>query len=89
MQRNAPVKSISNETTFHTDITDSDLLLGHLWRLCEKVSDRAKAKELAGRVATLKLKTKTFQSITRRVTLRDATQMADTLVSAFGPIVDC
>ena len=87
VQRNAPVKSISNETTFHTDITDSDLLLGHLWRLCEKVSDRAKAKELAGRVATLKLKTKTFQSITRRVTLRDATQLADTLYRHLAPLL--
>ena len=88
VQRNAPVKSISNETTFRTDITDNDLLLGHLWRLCEKVSDRAKAKELAGRVATLKLKTKTFQSVTRRVTLRDATQLADTLYRNLAPLLN-
>lgn len=88
VQRNAPVKSISNETTFYSDITDNELLLGHLWRLCEKVSDRAKAKELAGRVATLKLKTKTFQSVTRRVTLRDATQLADTLYRNLAPLLN-
>ncbi|MEM7319809.1 MAG: DNA polymerase IV, partial [Pseudomonadota bacterium] len=38
-----PVKSISNETTFFEDTNDPDLLDGHLWRMAEKVSDRAKA----------------------------------------------
>ena len=80
--RHAPIKSISNETTLFEDVADRDLLDGYLWRMCEKVSDRAKAKELAGRVAVLKLKTSKHQIITRRVTLRDATQMADTLYRA-------
>ena len=73
------MKSISNETTFFEDTSDPDLLEGHLWRMCEKVSDRAKAKGLAGRVATLKVKTSAHKVISRRVTLRDATQLADTL----------
>ena len=47
---NAPVKSISNETTFYEDTSDPDLLDGHIWRLAENVSDRAKARGLAGRV---------------------------------------
>ena len=75
--RNTPVKSISNETTFFEDTADPDLLDGHLWRMCEKVSDRAKAKELAGRVVTLKLKTAGHKIITKRQTLEDATQLAD------------
>jgi len=74
-----PVKSISNETTFHEDIADRDILEGHLWRLSEKVADRAKAKALAGRVVTLKLKRHDHSLLTRRVSLRDATQMADTI----------
>lgn len=82
VSRNTPIKSISNETTFHQDTADRDLLDGHLWRMCEKVSDRAKAKGLAGRIATLKLKTPAHKSITKRVTLRDATQLADTLYRA-------
>ena len=45
--------------------------------MAEKVSDRAKAKGLAGRVVTLKLKRADFTLITRRHALRDATQMAD------------
>jgi DNA polymerase-4 len=73
----APVKSISNETTFFEDTSDPDLLDGHLWRLAENVSDRAKARDLAGRVVTLKLKTAGFKTLTRRLTLPDATQSAD------------
>jgi DNA polymerase-4 len=72
-----PMKSISNETTFSEDTSDPDLLDGHLWRMAEKVSDRAKAKRLAGRVVTLKLKRADHSSLTRRHTLRDASQMAD------------
>ena len=73
----APVKSISNETTFFEDTSDSDILDGHIWRLAEKVSDRAKARDMAGRVVTLKLKRKDHKSLSRRVTLRDPTQIAD------------
>ena len=43
----APVKSISNETTFFEDTSDHHLLDGHLWRMSEKVADRAKAKNQA------------------------------------------
>lgn len=74
-----PMKSISNETTFFEDTSDPDILDGHLWRMAEKVSDRAKAKQLAGRVVTLKLKRADHSGLTRRLSLRDATQMADTI----------
>lgn len=73
----SPMKSISNETTFSEDTADADLLDGHLWRMAEKVSDRAKAKALAGRVVTLKLKRNDHTILSRRVSLRDGTQMAD------------
>ena len=76
---NAPMKSISNETTFFEDTGNADILDGHLWRMAEKVSDRAKAKGKAGRVVTLKLKRADHSLISRRIALRDATQMADTL----------
>ena len=74
-----PVKSISNETTFHEDTANSDILDGHIWRMAEKVSSRAKARGLAGRVVVLKLKRADHKILTRRISLRDATQMADTL----------
>ena len=84
----APMKSISNETTFHDDTSDPELLDGHLWRMAEKVSDRAKAKGLAGRVVTLKLKRADHSLISRRVSLRDATQMADTVYRTARALFD-
>ncbi|GGH40534.1 DNA polymerase-4 [Cribrihabitans marinus] len=83
-----PVKSISNETTFSSDTADPDLLDGHLWRMAEKVSDRAKAKGLAGRVVTLKLKRADHRILTRRLSLRDATQMADTVYRTARALFD-
>lgn len=79
VSRNRAIKSISNETTFNDDIADPDLLDGHIWRLSEKVADRAKAKGLAGRVVTLKLKRSDFTLLSRRVSLPDGTQTADRL----------
>ncbi|MEX0280878.1 MAG: DNA polymerase IV [Arenibacterium sp.] len=74
-----PIKSISNETTFHEDTSNLDILDGHIWRMAEKVADRAKARELAGRVVTLKLKRADHSTLTRRLSLRDATQLADVI----------
>ena len=84
----APVKSISNETTFGEDIADADLLDGHLWRLSEKVADRAKARALAGGVVTLKLKRADHGLLTRRQALREPTQLADTLYRAARALFD-
>ncbi|MEO0939260.1 MAG: DNA polymerase IV [Pseudomonadota bacterium] len=83
-----PVKSISNETTFGEDTANPDILDGHLWRMAEKVSDRAKAKEIAGRVVTLKLKRANHSSLTRRVALGAPTQMADVLYRAARGLFD-
>lgn len=84
----APVKSISKETTFFEDTSSLDLLDGHLWRLSEQVADRAKAKGKAGRVVVLKLKRANFSLITRRLSLRDATQMADTIYQTARGLFD-
>jgi DNA polymerase-4 len=77
VSRDEKLKSISKETTFHDDTSDLELLDGHLWRLAEQVSDRAKAKGLAGRTVTLKLKRGDFQLVSRRQALPDPTQMAE------------
>ncbi len=73
----APVKSISKETTFARDTGDARLLDGHLWRLSQQVSDRAKARDLAGRTVTLKLKRSDHRQLTRRRSLGAPTQLAD------------
>ncbi|MBE1285338.1 MAG: DNA polymerase IV [Rhodobacteraceae bacterium] len=85
---NSPMKSISNETTFFEDTGNADILDGHLWRMAEKVADRAKAKSLAGRVVTLKLKRANHATLTRRQSLRDATQMADTIYRVARALMD-
>lgn len=82
-----PMKSISAETTFFEDTSDRDTLDGHLWRLAERVSDRAKAKDLAGRTVTLKLRRRDFTLLTRSHRLRDATQMADRLYRATADLM--
>lgn len=84
----APMKSISNETTFGEDTSDPELLDGHLWRMAEKVADRAKAKGLAGRVVTLKLKRANHALITRRVSLSDPTQLADRIYRTARALYD-
>lgn len=88
VSRDERVKSISKETTFFEDTSDPDLLDGHLWRLAEQVSDRAKAKHLAGRTVTLKLKKGDFQTLTRRHTLSDPTQIADRIYRAARALLD-
>jgi DNA polymerase-4 len=77
VNRDEKVKSISKETTFDVDISEPDLLDGHLWRLAEQVADRAKAKDMAGRAVTLKLKRADFSGISRRHALHGPTQTAD------------
>lgn len=72
-------KSVSSETTFRRDRRDRGELEEQLWRLCVKVADIMKSKALSGTVVTLKLKTSKFKTRTRRRTLRDPSQLADTL----------
>lgn len=85
---NAPIKSISNETTFSEDTANAEILDGHLWRMSEKVSDRAKARGLAGRVVVLKLKRADHSLLSRRIALRDATQLADRIYRSARGLFD-
>ncbi|KUP92789.1 DNA polymerase IV [Tritonibacter horizontis] len=84
----APVKSISKETTFFEDTMHMDVLDGHLWRLAEQVSDRAKAKQLAGRIVTLKLKRANHSALTRRHSLSGPTQIADQIYRTARSLLD-
>ena len=70
-------KSISAETTFENDLDDDEKLAAWLEMLAAKVSRRLKAKSLSGRRITLKLKTASFRTITRSLTIPAPTRMAD------------
>ncbi len=85
--RDRAVKSISKETTFGQDLRDEDLLDGHLWRLADQVAARAKAKGLAGRVVTLKLKRADHRILTRRVSLPEPSALADVIYRAARPLL--
>lgn len=85
---NAPMKSISNETTFLEDTSDMSTLDGHIWRLAEKVADRAKAKAVAGRVVTLKVKQSGHQILTRQTSLFDPTHFAERIYSMVRPLLE-
>lgn len=81
-------KSVSAETTFNDDISDKTQLKDRLWPLCVKVADRMKAQHVSGRVVTLKLKTDRFKTVTRRRTLPDPAQLADTLFRVSTDLLD-
>jgi DNA polymerase IV len=72
-------KSLSAETTFNEDLSDLAGLEDMLWPLCERVARHARSEGIAGRVVTLKLRASDFRIVTRRRTLRFATQTARTL----------
>jgi DNA polymerase IV len=69
-------KTISNETTFESDIRDFATLEKTLWRLSEKVSSRLKSSDLSGSTITLKLKTADFRQRTRSQSIHAPTQLA-------------
>jgi DNA polymerase-4 len=75
-------KSVSSETTFNRDIKEFRSLEKRLWRLCEKVALRLKAKALAGTTITLKLKTAEFRLRTRARSLDHPTQLAARIFAA-------
>jgi DNA polymerase-4 len=80
-------KSVSAETTFNEDISDPRTLEDILWRLSERTADRAKDSGVEGRVVTLKLKSHDFRTITRRVSLGEATQLAQVIFRAAKPML--
>ena len=71
------IKSISNELTLDTDVSDVRALEQILFRLATKVSDRLKGERLGGFTVQLKLKTPDFKGLTRNRRLADPTALAD------------
>ncbi len=75
-------KGISSETTFEHDLSTLEDLEAILLRLCETVTIQARRGGVAGRVATLKLRTPDFKILTRRRTLESPTQTTHSLYDA-------
>jgi DNA polymerase-4 len=80
-------KSVSSETTFNEDISEPGMLEDILWRQSQRTADRAKDSGVEGRVVTLKLKTHDFKTFTRRVSLAEATQLAQVIFRVAKPML--
>lgn len=85
---NRPVKSISKETTFSEDTASISRLDGHIWRLSEKVAERAKSRQLSGGVVTLKVKQSNHHTLTRRSSLFEPTQTAERIYTTARTLLD-
>jgi DNA polymerase IV len=60
-----PVKSVSHEETFATDVHDPERLRVEVVRMSDSVSSRLRTNHLQGRTVTLKLRYGDFSTITR------------------------
>jgi len=72
-------KSISHETTFETDIDDTNLLRSVLFDLSEQVSARLRRKKFKAKTVQLKLRYADFTTITRSSSLAMAENQTDIL----------
>jgi len=71
-------KSISHEHTFARDVSDLAELERCLLGLCDRVAARLRRRNLAARTVTLKMRYADFRTVTRRVTLKEPTDIPDT-----------
>jgi DNA polymerase-4 len=74
-----PVKSVSNERTFPTDLRTPAEVEGVLTGLAEHVSSRLRAGELAGRTVTVKVRFADFTTRTVQRTLDRPADLPDTI----------
>ena len=79
---NPPSKSLSVETTFLKDTSDSKEISDHLHLLCEKLSDRLKKSKLYANTIILKLKLSNHKIRTRNITLSEPIQLAHRIFKA-------
>ena len=78
---NGDSKSVSAETTFETDLSDTDRLEHLILSLSERVAQRLRKSDYAGSTVTLKLKTSDFKTITRSRSLPAPTQLASRIAT--------
>ncbi len=81
-------KSISNETTFDSDISNRDTLRAWLMELTEQVCWRLRQQDLFGRTVQIKLRFADFSTITRSHTLPEATQQTKQVWQAVMALFD-
>lgn len=81
-------KSTSSETTFDEDIADRDELHAVLMSLSQRVGRSLRDAGLVGRTVTIKLRWSDFTTITRRVTIPDATDLDGAIYTSAKSLFD-
>jgi DNA polymerase IV len=82
------VKSVGHEETFPTDITDREALGREVLRMSERVAERLRDGRRAGRTVQLKLRYKSFRTITRSRTLPEPTNLAADIAETARGLLD-
>jgi DNA polymerase-4 len=80
-------KSISHETTFAVDIEDAEVLRSWLMQQTEQVARRLRRHGLRGRTVQLKLRYADFTTITRSLTLKQATDLTEEIWQAAAELL--
>lgn len=80
-------KSISHETTFAADISDSEALRAWLLELTEHVGRRLRQQQRRGRTVNLKLRFANFRTITRTKTLPRSTNVTGEIWDAASELL--
>lgn len=81
-------KSISSETTFDEDIDDRDELHAVLLSLSQRVGRSVRDDGIVARTIQVKLRWSDFRTITRRVTLPEATDLDQPIYAAAKSLFD-
>jgi DNA polymerase-4 len=84
----AEAKSISSETTFARDIADREVLRGVLLELVDQVAARLRHQRVRARTIEVKLRSADFQTHTRSMTLREPTDLTDTIWRSVADLFD-
>lgn len=77
VEPNEESKSVGHEITFQNDTDDREFLAGVLLLLTEQVARRLRRYNLKGRVITVKIRDLNFKTLTKRVTLTEATDFEE------------
>jgi len=75
-------KSINKQTTFAQDTLEQHFLRASLHHLCEQVSAELRYQDKQARCVTLKLRYADFKTITRQVTLKEASNVSQVIFAA-------
>jgi len=81
-------KSISRETTFAEDTLDRAFLQAILRYLCERVGAELRRESKHARTVTLKLRYADFETVTRRISSREATDADEVIFAGAVKLLD-